>query len=237
MIGLLLLSGCGSADPASAPSESAAGPATTSPTASPTSPSASAVPSPTATPEPAAKTYTTSDGVFAFDYPAEWSVVDGPAPAVGPGQAVSVLDAAGRTMATLSTGYPAIRDAAMMSPSQPRELDYQELPSAQLPLLFPDSVNAFNYQLVFNPNTNVTGAVMSINNLRIGADHGWLRGLDMDMATGASFSRWIDGAENLAGVDPTLQAAGGLPAFEEYMTTPEYADVKNMLMSLRKAEG
>ncbi|UWX96961.1 hypothetical protein N2K95_15205 [Arthrobacter zhaoxinii] len=183
------------------------------------------------------KTYTTADGVLEFEHPADWTVVDVPPPAVGAGQAVSVLDGAGRTMATLSTGYPGVHDAAMMSPSQPTELDYQEMPADQLPLVFADSVNAFNFQVVYNPNTDVTGAVMSINNLAAGSDHGWLRGFDLDAATGASFSRWIDGSETLIGLDPELSAVGGAAAYEAYIATPEYQAVKTMLLSLRQTAG
>ncbi|KAD4059879.1 hypothetical protein GD627_01975 [Arthrobacter yangruifuii] len=239
LAGALVLSGCGSAESASAPSasssQSASSPSSSpAATASPTQPTEE--PSPTATPEPTATTttYTTADGILSFEHPADWTVVDGPAPAAGsPAEVVSVVDGTGRTMATLTTGYPGVHDAAMFSPSQPTELDYLELPAEQLPLVFADSVNAFNYQLIYNPNTGVTGAVMSINNLRVGSDHGWLRGIDTDAATGAAFSRWIDGTESLPGVDPGL--AGSQEAYAAYMATPEYQAVKTMLLSLRTA--
>lgn len=232
LVTALVLSGCNSNESAPTQSPPAAQASPASPTSQPPTES-----SPSATPESKTKTYTTIDGAFEFEYPSGWEVVDGPTPPPGGGSAVSVLDAGDRTMATLTTGFPAIHDVAMARPSKPTELDYQEMPAGQLPLVFPESVNAFNFQLTFNPNTNETGATMSINNLAAGSDHGWLRGFDIDGATGASFARWIDAAEILPGVSPDLQAAGGAAVFEAYQQTPEYEDVKAMLLSLRQPTG
>lgn len=96
-----ILAGCGT--PATAPATSSA-PATTA-TASdlPASPSPSATPSPAPTVPAGWKTYTTSDGTLAFDYPETWTITD-PAdePAEG-GVAVDLVSDYGKTMATLRT--------------------------------------------------------------------------------------------------------------------------------------
>ena len=94
-----LLAGCGSPSPAPATSS----PPATSATASPGTSSPATASSPAATVPAGWKTFTTSDGTLAFDYPESWTITD-PAeePAEG-GIAVDLVSDFGKIMATLRT--------------------------------------------------------------------------------------------------------------------------------------
>lgn len=94
-----VLAGCGS--PVAAPATSSPPATTATATDLPASPSQTAAPSPTV-PVPAGwKTFTTSDGTLAFDYPEAWTVKA--AQSAEDGAFVELVSDYGKTMATLRT--------------------------------------------------------------------------------------------------------------------------------------
>ena len=96
---------CSARRPPSRDAGHLSGPATSSPPA--TSATATSAPPSTASPAvtvPAGwKTFTTSDGTLAFDYPEAWTIVDPAGPPADGGVFVALVSDYGKTMATLRT--------------------------------------------------------------------------------------------------------------------------------------
>lgn len=134
---VLLLSACAPAagprmgTPGASPAISGSVPASPAPAGSATA-SGSAAPSGSATPSggPPWKTFETSDGLFLFDYPPDWTVRDRAAEAAPGGVFVEVVSAAGKSMAVLRTNIEPQEDCSEKGPYS--LMDSQELPALAL---------------------------------------------------------------------------------------------------------
>lgn len=191
-------------------------------------------PTPNAAVSPTILTYRTTDGMFEFDYPSDWSIVPVPAP----GQAtwsLTVQDARGRTMANLAAGFPAASDSVVVGPIEPVPLEYLKIPEGQLETTFEGTAIAFHYETRFNPGIGEVGAGMSIDTFKTSFPiSSSLPGFNVDSATGAAFTRWIGASDDLPDIDPEVKAAGGTALYEAYQRTAEYQAVKEMMISLRR---
>ena len=227
----LLLGGCAAPDMAPQATE----PAMDQPdiTLSPT-PRDEQSPTPSVAVTPALSTYRTTDGMFEFDYPSDWSVVPAPDSA-GATWSIAVQDGEGRIMANLTAGFPAANDSVVVGPIAPVPLEYVKIPEGQIATTYEGTTIAFHYETKFNPVIGEVGAEMSINTFK--ADFpisSSLPGFHLDQRTGAAFTRWIAPSEELPDIDPGLKAGGGAALYEAYQRTSEYEAVKEMMISLRR---
>ena len=102
--------------PSSSPNSGTA-PSSSTPSASPSASEPALSPSAGASPaEPEWKTFTTPDGGLMFDYPPDWTVQDRAREAAPGGIFVDVLDAAGKSMATLRTNIAAKAECTQKYP-------------------------------------------------------------------------------------------------------------------------
>jgi len=224
------------------PDGSAAENSQTAPSAAPSATEAQPAPEETAVPaspepeEPAAQefvSYTTADGMLAFDHPADWTVQPLSSPSKEQynqtGEALEVVNADGQTMGELITGLAVGFVQVQGAPYV--EFEYE--PLAGLADKEPGRGEAPAF--VFHGLDQAAGfeAEMAIT--------GWGRQTAPESAvlphgfefipgtSGAFFNRPI-GPDTVLPVDPALT---GAPRLEAYMQTAEYADIKAMMMSLR----
>ena len=230
---VLFLGGCSAADMQPEPVT-----ASNSATPEPGS-TAHSAPSETATvvATPELTTYTTADGMFAFDHPSDWSVVvTEPAQlSISVPLSLIVHDAEGREMATLVAGFPAANDSVVTGPIEPVPLEYQKIPEEQLATTYEGTAIAFHYETRFNPTSGEVGAAMGIDTFKktfpISSS---LPGFHIDSMTGAAFSRWIDTSDAISGIGPNSKVVGGTELYEAYQRTDEYQNAKKMMVSLRR---
>lgn len=215
-----LLAGCESPAPA---------PATISPPA--TSATATAPPA-TATPSAATvpagwKTYTTSDGTLAFDFPESWTIKD-PAddPAEG-GIAVDLVSDYGKTMATLRTNMVTGAECTV-------KLPFMVYDAEPVPALAQGGVTPrFVYEGRTGPATADPAGSLSLA-------YGITSGPEPTGETACPISHsftWPPSGATFGGVyDPFDPVPGGpqnVDTPEVYMDTTEYKNVKQAITSLR----
>lgn len=227
---VLLLGGCAAPAPESSENEPEA-----ASTRSASIPAEQPTPTPTPTvAAPTLMTFSTQDGMFQFQYPAEWTVAAEPAAPGTQGESVTVEDAEGRKIATFSTGHPGAYDGVVVGPTKPVALEYHKLPSTQIAPLNEGTTIAFHYETQFNPVRGENGASMSVDTFRTDFPiSSSIPGFNIDTTTGASFGGWISETD-LASVDPSLKGTTGIQMFEAYQKTSEYQAVKAMMISLRR---
>ena len=217
-----LLAGCGS--PAPAPATSSPPPSTATATAT-----ASPVTSPAATVPAGWKTFTTSDGTLAFDYPETWTIKD-PAdePAEG-GVAVSLVSDSGKTMATLRTNMVTGAECTAKFPF----MVYDAVP---VPALAQGGVTPrFVYEGRTGPASEDPAGSLSLA-------YGITSGPEPTGDTACPifhFFTWPPSGAMFGGVyDPFDTTPGGptnVDTPEAYMDTTEYKNVKQAITSLRPA--
>lgn len=220
-----LLAGCGSSAPAPATSSPPAPSATATATATAASPAATV---------PAGwKTYTTSDGTLAFDYPGSWTIKD-PAdePAEG-GIAVDLVSDYGKTMATLRTNVTGAECTV--------KLPFMVYDTQPVPALAQGGVTPrFVYEgrtgpASDDPETDDPAGSMSLA-------YGITSGPEPTGDTACPISHfftWPPSGAAFGGVyDPFDTTPGGpqnVDTPEVYKDTTEYKDVKQAITSLRPA--
>lgn len=185
---------------------------------------------------PRFSTYRTSDGLFEFEHPSDWSVIPNPTSSPNEGYvSLVVQDAQGIQMAAFASGFPAANDSVVVGPIPPVPLEYQKIPDDQIAPTYEGAAIAFHYETRFNPMRGEVGAEISINTFKSDFPiSSSLPGFHIDTTTGAAFSRWISPSDDLPDVDPSLKAEGGSRFFEAYQRTTEYQAVKEMMTSLRR---
>lgn len=228
-----VLAGCGSPAPApatgspTAETSTAAAPATTS--ASP------GTATPPAAPAPAGwKTFTTSDGSLAFDYPESWSIKD-PAdePAEG-GVAVDLVSDYGKTMATLRTNMVTGAECT-------EKLPFMMYDAEPVPALAQNGVvPRFVYEGRTAPVSDEYEADDPAGSLSLA--YGITSGPEPTGDTACPISHfftWPPSGAMFGGVyDPFDTTPGGpmhVDTPEVYMDTDEYKNVKQAITSLRPA--
>lgn len=217
-----LLAGCGS--PAPAPATSSPPPSTATATAT-----ASPVTSPAATVPAGWKTFTTSDGTLAFDYPETWTIKD-PAdePAEG-GVAVSLVSDYGKTMATLRTNMVTGAECTAKFP-------FMVYDAEPVPALAQGGVTPrFVYEGRTGPASEDPAGSLSLA-------YGITSGPEPTGDTACPifhFFTWPPSGATFGGVyDPFDTTPGGpmhVDSPEVYMDTTEYKNVKQAITSLRPA--
>lgn len=218
-----LLAGCGSPAPAPAPTSSPP-PSTATAAASPapTGSSAATVPA-------GWKTFTTSDGTLAFDYPESWTIKD-PAdePAEG-GVAVDLVSDYGKTMATLRTNISTGAECTVKFPFM--VYDTEPVPA----LAQGGATPRFVYEGRTGPETGDPAGSLSLA-------YGITSGPEPTGDTACPISQiftWPPSGATFGGVyDPFDTMPGGpqnVDTPEVYMDTPEYKYVKQAITSLRPA--
>ncbi|MDR7083643.1 hypothetical protein J2X01_002938 [Arthrobacter ginsengisoli] len=217
----VILAGCGSP---------AAAPATSSPTVTPATTSASpatATPAPTVTVPAGWKTFTTSDGSLAFDYPETWTIKD-PAgePAEG-GVFVELVSDYGKTMATLRTNMVTGAECTEKFP-------FMTYDAEPVPALTQGGVAPrFVYESRTNPASSDPSTSLSLA-------YGITSAPEPAGETACPifhFFTWPPSGAMFGGVyDPFDTTPGGpmhVDTPEVYMDTTEYKDVKQAITSLR----
>lgn len=223
-----ILAGCGS--PAEAPATSSPPATSATSTPSPTaSTSPSATPSPTVTVPAAWKTYTTSDGSLAFDYPESWTIKD-PAgePAEG-GVFVELVSDYGKTMATLRTNMVTGAECTEKFP-------YMQYDSEPVPALAQGGVTPrFVYEGRTDPTSSDPEQSLSLA-------YGITTAPEPTGDTACPmfhFFTWPPSGAMFGGVhDPFDTTPGGptnVDTPEAYKDTTEYKNVKQAITSLRPA--
>jgi hypothetical protein len=222
-----LLAGCGS--PAPAPATSS--PPATSATATPGTATASGTATPSAATVPAGwKTFTTSDGTLAFDYPESWTIKD-PAgePAEG-GVFVELVSDYGKTMATLRTNMVTGDECTV-------KLPFMVYDAEPVPALAQGGVTPrFVYEGRTGPATGDPAGSLSLA-------YGITSGPEPTGETACPifhFFTWPPSGAMFGGAyDPFDTTTPGGPTNvdtpEVYMDTAEYKNVKQAITSLRPA--
>ena len=226
-----VLAGC--APPAAAPATSS--PATSSPPAvtgtatEPASASPGAATEPAVTPSAGWKTFTTSDGSLAFDYPESWTIKD-PAgqPAEG-GAFVELVSDYGKTMATLRTNMVTGAECTEKFP-------FMVYDSEPVPALAQDGVAPrFVYEGRTNPASGDPSTSLTLA-------YGLTSAPEPAGDTACPifhFFTWPPSGAMFGGVyDPFDTTPGGpmhVDTPEVYMDTTEYKYVKQAITSLRPA--
>ena len=219
-----VLAGCGS--PAAAPATSS--PPVTTATATASAPPSTATP-PAVTAPAGWKTFTTSDGSLAFDYPESWTIKD-PAgqPAEG-GAFVELVSDYGKTMATLRTNM--VTGAECME-----KFPFMMYDSEPVPALAQDGAAP---RFVYEGRTNPASSDPS-NSLTLAYGLTAAPEPTGDTACPIShFFTWPPSGAMFGGVyDPFDTTPGGpmhVDTPEVYMDTTEYKYVKQAITSLRPA--
>ena len=227
-----VLAACGS--PAPAPAPSSPPPATATASSSPPPATETASPSPTVAVPAGWKTFTTSDGSLAFDYPESWTIKD-PAdePAEG-GIAVDLVSDSGKTMATLRTNVVAGAEC-------PKKFPFMMYDSEPVPALAQSGVTPrFVYEGRIAPPSSDPEANDPAGSLSLA--YGITSGPEPSGDTACPISHvftWPPSGATFGGVyDPFDTAPGGpthVDTPEVYKDTPEYKYVKQAITSLRPA--
>ncbi|MET3951067.1 hypothetical protein [Arthrobacter sp. UYEF36] len=222
-----VLTGCGSPAAAPATSSPPAPPATTA-TATATAPPSTATP-PAVTAPAGWKTFTTSDGSLAFDYPDSWTIKD-PAgqPAEG-GAFVELVSDYGKTMATLRTNM--VTGAECMEKFPFMMYDSEPVPA----LARGGATPRFVYEGRTNPASSDPSASLTLA-------YGLTAAPEPTGDTACPifhFFTWPPSGAMFGGVyDPFDTTPGGpihVDTPEVYMDTTEYKYVKQAITSLRPA--
>jgi hypothetical protein len=235
LLSLSLLTACGG--PAAAPQETPSG-ASASATATPTiteSASVPATPVPTTSaPAPASwTTYTTAEGDLAFDLPSTWSIRD-PAGelAEGGGAFAEVTSEDGRLLATLRTNM-ATGSTCM------EKYPYSVLESQDLPQLAQyGTVPRYTFETRGNstspgpPETPAAAYGITTAPLPEGDSACYMFHFFNWPPNAATFGAFYNPELNLTPGDPSLPY---LEKAKLYAGTPEYADIRRMITSLRPA--
>ena len=235
LLSLSLLTACGG--PAAAPEETPSG-ASASATATPTiteTPSAPATPVPTTSAPASASwtTYTTAAGDLAFDLPSTWSIRD-PAGelAEGGGAFAEVTSEDGRLLATLRTNM-ATGSTCM------EKYPYSVLESQDLPQLAQyGTVPRYTFETRGNstspgpPETPAAAYGITTAPLPEGDSACYMFHFFNWPPNAATFGAFYNPELNLTPGDPSLPY---LEKAKLYAATPEYADIKRMITSLRPA--
>jgi hypothetical protein len=222
-----LLAGCGS--PASAPATGS--PPATSAGASPGTASASpGTATSSAAPVPAGwKTFTTSDGTLAFDYPETWRIVDPAGPPAEGGVFVALVSDYGRTMATLRTGMTSGAEC-------PEKLPFMVYDTEPVPAL---AQGGETPRFVYEGRTDPAASDPSRS---LTLAYGITSEPEPFGDTACPISHYFTWPPNRAmfsGVYDPFDTTPGKPMHvdtpEVYMDTSEYKDVKQAITSLRPA--
>ena len=220
-----------------------AGPVTTSPSMPTVPPLTSAPASATATapveetslpgtPDPTAanwQTFKTPDGQLQFDHPAEWTVKDRGAEAAPGGVFVEVLNAGGKSLATLRTN--------MVTGSECTErIPYSVLDLMPVPALAQAGVTPqFIFELRLYPaekdptKANVMAYGITSAPKPSGPDACPIFHFFTWPPSGASFGGVYNPFDTTPGNQPHVDTP------EAYLETSEYQDIKKMITSLRPA--
>lgn len=174
--------------------------------------------------------YTTSDGALVFDHPTHWTVVEAAPLANDPagGVSVRVLDAGGNTVASLDTGIIADLVCGPDTAAAYEEYDTEAMPELA-------SQQGTEQRFVYRslaPGTPAGGDPVATYAVISGTgDRGGCGLFDFFSLTESSGGRF-------AGDYPEDSAAPGqsyLDGAAAYENSPEFRDVKRMLVSLRNA--
>ena len=207
-----------------------AAPATSSPpaeTATATAPPSTA--SPAVTVPAGWKTFTTSDGTLAFDYPEAWTIVDPAGPPSDGGVFVALVSDYGKTMATLRTNM-------VTGAECPETLPFMVYDTEPVPALAQDGETPrFVYEGRTDPASSdpsrsltlaygITSEPEAVGDTACPISH---------------FFSWPPNRAMFSGVydpfDTTPGAPKNVDTPEVYMDTTEYKDVKQAITSLRPA--
>ena len=235
LLSLSLLTACGG--PAAEPQETPSG-ASASATATPTttetaSVPATPVPTTSAPASPSWTTYTTAAGDLSFDLPSTWNITD-PAGelAEGGGAFAEVTSEDGRLLATLRTNM-ATGSTCM------EKYPYSVLESQDLPQLAQyGTVPRYTFETRGNstspgpPETPAAAYGITTAPLPEGDSACYMFHFFNWPPNAATFGAFYNPELNLTPGDPSLPY---LEKAKLYAATPEYADIKRMITSLRPA--
>lgn len=216
-----VLAGCGTPAPAtSSPATSAAATASAPP---------STATSPPVTVPAGWKTFTTSDGTLAFDYPEAWTIVDPAGPPSEGGVFVALVSDYGKTMATLRTNM-------LTGAECPETLPFMVYDTEPVPALAQDGkAPRFVYEGRTDPASSdpsrsltlaygITSEPEPVGDTACPISH---------------FFKWPPNVAMFSGIydpfDTTPGAPKNVDTPEVYMDTTEYKDVKQAITSLRPA--
>lgn len=233
-----LLTACGGpvSQPQATPSSvtpAASEPATPTATMTAAPPSATVSPSASAPPSASWTTYTTAAGDLAFDLPSTWSITD-PAGelAEGGGAFAEVTSEDGRLLATLRTNMATGSTCTEKYP-------YSVLESQDLPQLAQyGTVPRYTFETRGNdaaagpPDTPAAAYGITTAPLPEGDSACYMFHFFNWPPNAATFGAFYNPELNLTPGDPSLPY---LEKAKLYAGTPEYADIKRMITSLRPA--
>ena len=234
--GVLVATNLGSLTTAPAPAGTVAPTAVASPTASPSAPaSVTPSPTPTATSAPAVwNTFTDATGQATFELPASWTVSQKPQTIEGGSyNTVEVKNPSGKTMSTLSlvnegTAGPACPDPKPFSTLDSVVLDIPQ--KADKLKESPRGPSAFVFRIVQGDRVYGSMALTDVDQTPDATTCGLYNSiLGPDNVPFAQFgdALWL----TPDGGDAAL-AFGSVAEAKAYMQTPEYQDIKRMLVSL-----
>ena len=224
----MTLASCGS--PGSAPATSSPAISSTAGTATATGTTTSTPAASTTSPAEGWKTFTTTDGSLAFDYPADWTIKDpaGQTPQGG-GVFVEVSKPDGKSMATLRTNMVTGAECTKKTPYS--VLDSQPLPA----LAYNGQTPRFTFESRSDPEVNdpmkspvfaygITAAPEPTGPTACPIAHffGW-------PPSGAMFGGVYNPFDTSPGNEPHVDTP------EVYRETAEYKNVRQMITSLRPA--
>ena len=189
-------------------------------------PSAPGTPAPTAADWQSLKT---PDGKLEFDHPAEWTVKDRGAEAAPGGVFLEVLNAGGKSLATLKTNVAPGAECTQRIP-------YQVLDLVQVPALAQQGVTPhFDFELRLYPaekdptKANVMAYGISSAPKPSGPDACPIFQFFTWPPSGASFGGVYNPFDTTPGNEPFVDTP------EAYLETSEYQDIRKMITSLRPA--
>ena len=225
-----MLGACGApAGPGPASSMPTVPPLTSPPTSGSDTPLAEETSSP-GTPAPTAanwETFKTPDGQLQFDHPAEWTVKDRGAEAAPGGVFLEVLNAGGKSLATLRTNVVTGSECTQRIP-------YSVLDLMPLPALAQAGVTPqFIFELRLYPaekdpmKANVMAYGISSAPKPSGPDACPIFHFFTWPPSGASFGGVYNPFDTTPGNEPHVDTP------EAYLETAEYHDIKKMITSLR----
>ena len=201
-----------------------------------TNPAATA---PAGAPLPAGwKTYRSSGGKVSFDYPGNWTVVGQSAGASGQ-VSVQVNDQLGKTIATLTYGGTGGLGGACSAEPVP----YTVLDFATVDLPYnPQASNSVTPRFTFRAMEDAGGVIASYGLTSTVGGQGGKACLIYNVVNGPSESPVYMFASTVQMNSGGSGASGAMtfPSLDEaraYMATPEYANAKQMITSLRIAVG
>lgn len=238
LVSLSLLTACGgpSGPPRATPSgaaSSAGEPATPTATTTAAPPGTTGSPSASAPPSASWTTYTTAAGDLAFDLPAKWNIKD-PAGelAEGGGAFAEVSSEDGRLLATLRTNMATGSTCTERYP-------YSVLESQDLPQLAQyGTVPRYTFETRGNdaaagpPDTPAAAYGITTAPLPEGDSACYMFHFFNWPPNAATFGAFYNPELNLTPGDPSLPY---LEKAKLYAGTPEYADIRQMITSLRPA--